>query len=275
MASHLLGRRITTPFPILYESPDAAGRWCRACTYAANLAESILKLDSMQKRRKKVPDVIRRGIRLFIGLAVCNSLGFYLSSGGQWSLTFPARPPIPPLPLPSLTHVRMPCAGIKDTILENNVLQGAKWCALHRTTVSFAREIGLAAAGFTPAAIAAAQSAQSACVPWPARAMLLTGCVRIIHRCPMHSLWTGPSHDACPAGHRSRALSCRPPSSAAFPRCLSSARWAPSRAVCSATSRTWSGPTCQRQGSGNQAAHRARCTREYARCSKPSREAAA
>ena len=28
-----------------------------------------------------MPDVIRRGIRLFIGLAVCNSLGFYLSSG--------------------------------------------------------------------------------------------------------------------------------------------------------------------------------------------------
>ena len=62
-------------------SLDAAGRWCGACTCAANLAERVLNLDSMQKRRKKVPDVIRRGIRLFIGLAVCNGLGFYLSQG--------------------------------------------------------------------------------------------------------------------------------------------------------------------------------------------------
>ena len=30
-----------------------------------------------------MPDVIRRGLRLFIGLAVCNSLGFYLSQGWQ------------------------------------------------------------------------------------------------------------------------------------------------------------------------------------------------
>ena len=31
------------------------------------------------RRRRKVPDVIRRGLRLSIGLAICNSLGFLLA----------------------------------------------------------------------------------------------------------------------------------------------------------------------------------------------------
>lgn len=32
------------------------------------------------RRRRKVPDVIRRGLRLSIGLAICNSLGFLLAN---------------------------------------------------------------------------------------------------------------------------------------------------------------------------------------------------
>lgn len=43
------------------------------------------------RRRRKVPDVIRRGLRLSIGLAICNSLGFLLAHSVEGDDGVPAQ----------------------------------------------------------------------------------------------------------------------------------------------------------------------------------------
>ena len=99
----------------------------------------------MQKRRKKVPDVIRRGIRLFIGLAVCNSLGFYLSSRSATygRLTFPARPS--PAYITLATSQSDPCRAClvqasRTRFWRTMYYKARSGALLHRTTVSFARD---------------------------------------------------------------------------------------------------------------------------------------
>ena len=178
----------------------------------------------MQKRRKKVPDVIRRGIRLFIGLAVCNSLGFILSSG-QPAFVVATSPPLAsrttcPLPLNALAYLQ-------------------DW-RTRRSRITYCRAPNGAlhsviAHSDTPLLCMAQASNQ---LPYRTASHALSVHVRellhALHLCPAwRSYLCQPSLTS--PGHQSPASSSRPLSLAASPRCPLSALWAPSAAVCLAT----------------------------------------
>lgn len=84
------------------------------------------------RRRRKVPDVIRRGLRLSFGLAICNSLGFLLANSVE---------------------------DLGPPKLANNIVQGAKWASItcivvsapvtgRVAQVSFERTLGTVTGGF-------------------------------------------------------------------------------------------------------------------------------